>query len=322
MNGAAAVQRPHRRFAFAHVADLQRPIEIARACNSPFALVLRTHREGQSGEHCQAKQSPGRAESEQQVQRQEDRCRNAERKLDESGEQVRSDQPHEHASQRAAGGHHQVEEGQSVFRRGLAARQFAVAEHAANEQRQAEYRDLQSQPAGRACQGHPQTDGDPRDRHQPAIQLRPVPAIGLKAQNKTEQINRHRNDPEEWHGRHLLPQIIRDGQPQRGSAGGERDPEPWAGHRHDGLRPVRRQFLEQIEGCGGAQQHQQRQVSRGPAGHLQPRGEKRLDRRRVGQQCQQRRGVGKREEPVSHDCSSGLVADSAKYGSPTEDASR
>ena len=125
-------------------------------------------------------------------------------------------------------GHHEVEERQSVFRRGLAARQFAVAEHAANEQRRGEYRDLPSQSAGRAFQGNAGADGDPGGGHQPAKQRRAVPAIGFEAQDEAKQIDRHRNHPEKRHGGHLLSQIIRDGQPQRGGAGGERDPEPWA----------------------------------------------------------------------------------------------
>ena len=192
-----------------------------------FGVIAGADGEGQSGHQGQAEQAPRRTVSVEEVEGEQDGGRDAEGKLQKGGEEARRHEADEDAAGGAAAGHHEVEEGQSVGR-GAGAREFAVAEHAADEERGAEDGDLPMQSAGRAFERDARTDGGPGGRHEPAEERGTVPAFGFEAEDEGEEIDGHGRHPEERHGGHLLAEIIGDGQPQGGGAGGEGDPAPRA----------------------------------------------------------------------------------------------
>jgi len=126
--------------------------------------------------------------------------------------------------ERAAERDRQVEPREPA-RRGLQARELAVAEHAREEQPRAEDAELDRQfvrepGVGQRPRHHAQRGGGRRQE-----EVAPVPAGAVEAQDEREEVERERHDPQERDRRDVLRDVVRDRQQQDGSGRRERDPQ-------------------------------------------------------------------------------------------------
>ena len=137
------------------------------------------------------------------------------------------DETHEHRTESATGGHHQVKECQALPGLGFSPGKFAVAEHAAHKQRRRKQKDFPVQAADHALAGQPKTHGEPGSRQDPAIHPRTVPALPVEAQDEAQQIQAERENPQERNRRYFLTQVIGNGKPERRGARRQYDPLKW-----------------------------------------------------------------------------------------------
>ena len=115
---------------------------------------------------------------------------------------------------------------------------------------------------------------------------------------KAEQVHAHRQHPKERDGGHVLAEVIRGPQPQRGGARRQRDPQQRTALRAGRFRLARAAASRAV---GDGPQHQQRrqcQVAARPPPQLLSHRERRFDRHRVRQQRRQAGGIREREKPV------------------------
>ena len=147
----------------------------------------------------------------QQQQRAERRARG---ELEVGRQHQRRDDADQHRADGAAQRDHQVEARQ-VARRGLEARELAVAEHAGEEQPGAEHADLDLELVRELGVGErPRHHAERRGEHRQE-DVAPVPAGGVEAEDEREQVERERHDPQQRHRRDVLRDVVRHREQQQ-----------------------------------------------------------------------------------------------------------
>ena len=150
------------------------------------------------------------------------------------GEDEGRDQRDEQSAGGPARGEREVEAGQTA-RAGTQAVDFAVADHAGDEQR-AEIERGERGDVGvgfrliEVPEHHAQQDGEQREPEGPMI-----PARAVEADDERKQIEAQRQDPEERHYGDVLAELVGDREEQHDAAGGQGEPQQLPPRRGGGF---------------------------------------------------------------------------------------
>jgi hypothetical protein len=143
-------------------------------------------------------------------------------KLPEAAKNRWRNDHHENAAQGAAGRDREKERRQ-VPRCRFGTRQFPVANHAHDKQGCATPYNLQDCIAVVSKRSRLQGQANSKKVERPKNAAL-IPTIAVESENKGDQVDAKRNDPQEWYDREILAQKIRGGEEDRGGAGAESYP--------------------------------------------------------------------------------------------------
>ncbi len=215
--------------------------------------------------------------------------------LEIGGQHERGNDSDEHRAQRAAQREHQVEACDVAWRR-FQAGELAVAEHAGEEQARAEDAELQGEVMLEVLVGEREGHAAERRREHHAHESGPVPAGGIETQDEAEQVDRKRDDPEQWDGRDVLRDVVGHGEQQQRAGCRQRAPEQlsregWCGGAlakvdHCGIPRLRRMSIRPLPlgdagPARGRAQADEERVAQRPADRLRARRRPWLEQERI-----------------------------------------
>ena len=152
-----------------------------------------------------------------------------------------------------------------------------------------------------------------RGREHGEERVAPVPALAVEAEDEREEIDRERGEPQQRHGGDVLRDVVGHGEQQERPGRGQNAPQDLA---PDGRRWLLRDSalascrlvggrddrgscgVFQARPAGGGAETDEERIGDRPADRLRARRGPRLQQERIADECQHRREIRQREQPV------------------------
>ncbi len=193
--------------------DAQHAIEAALRVD--HVLLVTKAVEGRAGAHAEQHQQAehiGDPADIDEAQRGKQRRRDeANAELEVAGEDERRGHGDEQAAECAARRDREIESGETTRRRSGAI-QLAMAEKAADEEARQENAQLQAELVVIVGIDQEPRHGHERDQDQRPKVARLIPVLALEGDDEGGEIERERHEPEERHRRHVLGEMVGDGE--------------------------------------------------------------------------------------------------------------